>query len=136
MGVFHRSSQRIGERMADLLENLNDPRPHHSAVLARFGAEVSNESSASPTDPIKILDLCIDEGVQALRRRKRVVAKGPLDHRSDIPEIQIKELKAEGFFGNEVVGERSLRHSRSLNYVTDARARVAALVHDAKALSQ
>jgi hypothetical protein len=88
------------------------------------------------TDPIEILDLCIYEGAKALERRKRVVAKGPLDHRSDVLEIEIEYFKTEGFFGNEVIGERPLRHSCSSNYVTDTRAREPAFLHDAQALSQ
>ena len=42
-------------------------------MLARFGAEVADETSVSPTDPIKILDLCFDVRAQAFKRRKRVL---------------------------------------------------------------
>jgi hypothetical protein len=99
-------------------------------VLASFGAEVADKTSVSPTNPIKILDLCIDVGMQALKRRKRVVAKSFVDDRADIVEIEIEYFKAEGFFRSEVVGKRPLWHSRSLNYVANARAREPALVHD------
>ena len=59
-----------------------------------------------------------------------------MDHRACAFEIKIKDFKAKGFFRNEVIGERSLRHLRRFNYVADARAREPALVHDAKAFSQ
>jgi hypothetical protein len=54
----------------------------------------------------------------------------------DILEIEIEYFKAKGFFRSEVIGKRPLRHSRSFNYVANARAAKPALVHDAKALSQ
>jgi hypothetical protein len=44
------------------------------AVLAGLGAEVADETSVSPTDPIEILDLGIDEGAQAVQRWQRVIA--------------------------------------------------------------
>jgi hypothetical protein len=51
-------------------------------------------------------------------------------------KIELKDFEAKGFFRNEVIGERSLRHLRRFNYIADARAREPALVHNAKALSQ
>src|SRR5207244_10836255 len=73
---------------------------------------------------------------QAVRRRKRLIAKSLMDHRARAFEIKIKDFEAKGFFRSEVIGERSLRHLRGFNYVADARAREPALVHDAKALVQ
>jgi hypothetical protein len=115
---------------------LNYPLPDHFAVLARLGAEVADETSVSPTVALKIVDLCIDEGAQALKRRKRLVAKSLMDERACTVEIKIKDFEAKGFFRSEVIGERSLRHLRRFNYVSDARTREPALVDDAKALSQ
>ncbi|MGA7762371.1 MAG: hypothetical protein WCA59_11530 [Candidatus Binataceae bacterium] len=105
-------------------------------MLARFGAEVADETSVSPTDPIEILDLCIDEGALALKRRKRVIAKSSLNHRADVFEIEIEYFKAEGCFRSEVIGKRPLRHSRSLDDVAHARAPEPARLHDAKTLGQ
>src|SRR6202165_1843672 len=124
------------DRLAHLLIYFNEPLPDHFAVLARLRAEVADETAVSPADPVEILGLCIDEGAQALKGRKRAIAKSSLNHRAGVLEIEIEYFKAESFFGSEVVGERPLRHLRRLNYVADARAREPALVHDAKALSQ
>jgi hypothetical protein len=105
-------------------------------VVACFGAEVANETSVLPTDAIKILDLRIDVGAKTHQRRKRVVAKSPLNCRADVLEIEIEYFKAEGFFRSEVIGKRSLWHSRSRDDVADARTRVPALMHDAETLAQ
>jgi hypothetical protein len=79
---FHSRSQTIRDRLAHLLEDLNYPLPDHFAVLACFGAEVADETSVSPTVALKIVDLRIEEGSQALKRRKRVIAKSLIDHRA------------------------------------------------------
>src|SRR5882762_5307851 len=98
LAILHRCFQAIRDRLAHLLIYFNEPLPDHFAVLARFGAEVADKTSVSPTDPIEILDLCVEVGAQALKRRKRVIAKSPLDRRSDIFEIEIEYFKTEGFF--------------------------------------
>ena len=67
---LHRS-QAIRDRLAHLLIYFHQPLPGHFAVLARFGAEVADQTAVPPTDPIKILDLRLDEGAQALKRRNR-----------------------------------------------------------------
>jgi hypothetical protein len=84
--------------LAHLLEDLNYPLPDHFAVLARLGAKVAYETSVSPTIALKIVDLCIDEGAQALRRRERLIAKSLMDHRAGAFEIKIKDFEAKGFF--------------------------------------
>src|SRR5271166_699651 len=70
---LHRGLQAIRDCLAHLLIYSNEAPPDHFAVLGRFGAEVADETAVSPTGPIEILDLCIDEGAQALKRRKRVI---------------------------------------------------------------
>jgi hypothetical protein len=115
---------------------LNYPLPDQFAVLACFGAEIADETSVSPTIALKIIDLRIDEGAQALRRWNRLVAKSLMDHRACAFEIEIKDFEAKSFFRNEVIGKRSLRDLRRFNYVADARASEPALVHDAKARRQ
>jgi hypothetical protein len=88
----------------------------HLAVLARLGTKVTDETSVSPTIALKIVDLCIDKGADALRRRKRVIAKSLIYHRACAFEIKIKDFEAKGFFRSEVIGERALRHLRRFNY--------------------
>ena len=74
--------------------------------------------------------------VRGYVRRKGVIAKSPVDHRADVFEIEIKYFKAEGFFRSEVIGEGSLRHSRSLDDVANARAAKPPLVHDTQTFGQ
>jgi hypothetical protein len=133
---LHRGFQAIRNRLAQLFVYFNQPLPDHFAVISCFGAEIADETSVPPTDPIEILDLRIDVGAQALERRKRVVAKSPLDRRADVFEISIEYFKAKRFFRNEVIGEGSLRHSRGFNYVANAGAAESVLVHDAKTFGQ
>ncbi len=90
----------------------------------------------SPTDPIEILDLRIDVGAQALKRRQRGIAKSPLDRRAYVFEIEVEYLKTESFFRSEVIGERSLRHSCSLDDVANARTSEPALMDDAETFGQ
>jgi len=59
-----------------------------------------------------------------------------MDHLACAFEIKIKYFEAKGLFGSEVIGKRPLWHLRRSNYVADACAREAALMDDAKALSQ
>jgi hypothetical protein len=105
-------------------------------VLARFGAKVADQTSVSPIVALKKADVSIDEGAQALKRRKCLVAKRLLDHLACAGEIKIKYFEAKGFFRSEVIGKRPLWHLRRSNYVADACAREAALMDDAKALGQ
>jgi hypothetical protein len=50
--------------------------------------------------------------------------------------VEIEYFKAKGFFRSEVIGKRPLRHSRSLDYVANARAPKPPLVHDAETFGQ
>ena len=133
---LHRGLQAIREPLAQLLVYFNQPLPDHFAVISCFGAEIADEASVPPTDPIEILDLCIDVRSQALERRQRVVAKSLLDRRADVLEIQIEYLKTERIFRNEVIGEGSLRHSRRFDDIANARAAESALMHDAQTFGQ
>jgi hypothetical protein len=106
-------------------------------MFARLCAEVADETSVSPTVALKIVDLCIDEGAQALRGGSdSLLTKSLMDRRACAFEIKIKDFEAKRFFRCKVIGKRALRHLRSFNYVADARACEPALVHDTKALSQ
>src|SRR5271163_2036111 len=131
-----RGFEAIRDRLAHVLIDGNEALSDNFAMLAGLGAEVADETSVSPSDPIEILDLGINEGAQAVQRWKRVIAKSPLDHRAHIVEIEIEDLQAERFFRNEVIGERSLRHSRRLDDVAHARAGKSSLVHDTETFAQ
>src|SRR5271156_4439690 len=62
LAKLHRRFQAIRDRLAHLLIYFNQPLPDHFAVAARFGAEVADQTSVLPTDPIEIFDLRIDVG--------------------------------------------------------------------------
>jgi hypothetical protein len=93
--VFHAQTanlhgfQAVRDGLPHLFEYFDDPRPHYFAVFACFGAEIADETSVLPADPIKILDLCIDEtrkrlsgGSESLRRVLWIIARMSSKYRS------------------------------------------------------
>ena len=133
---LHRSFQAIRNRLTHLFVYFNQPFPDYFAVVGCFGAEIADQTSILQADLIEIFDLCIDVGPQAFERWKRVITKSRIDRRAGVVEIKIKYFEAESFFRNEVIGERPLRHSRSLDDVADASAREPAPMHDAESFGQ
>jgi len=132
---FDRRPQAVGHRLLILPEDSGDARSYQFAVLARFRAHVAVKAAPPHVVLLQGVESVLEPKPKPLDRRQGVVSERRGDFGVEGRVVEVNDLEAERLLRREVIRERALRNTRSLNDVSHAGS-VTAFVDNSKAFGE